>query len=112
MSNNMSGINLTPKAEEQLRKFLGNYLGYHAVRLGVRGGGCTGLEYSIGLITQPEPDWELYKFLGVDVYIDPMSMMYLDGTTVDYVESLQESGFKFNNPQVKSTCGCGQSFSV
>lgn len=78
----------------------------------MKGGGCSGLEYSIGLISEYEPDWNSYEFGAVNIFIDQISEMYLDGTTVDYVESLEQSGFKFTNPQMKTGCGCGKSFSV
>jgi iron-sulfur cluster assembly accessory protein len=82
-----------------------------ALRLRVVGGGCAGFSYDLYFDKPTEVDREL-EIQGVKVVIDEMSLMYLVGTEVDYVEGLQGAGFKFNNPNVKSTCGCGSSFSV
>ena len=82
------------------------------LRIAVVGGGCSGFSYSMALETQPSMLDKTYKFGDLQVFIDSASMLYLDGAEVDYVETLEGSGFKFNNPQVKSTCGCGSSFSA
>ena len=83
-----------------------------ALRLRVVGGGCSGFSYDLYFDqVNPEMDHE-YTMLGVHMCVDQMSLMYLAGTTIDYVEGLQGAGFKFNNPNVKSTCGCGSSFSA
>ena len=82
-----------------------------ALRLRVVGGGCAGFSYDLYFDEITEVDREL-EITGVKVVIDEMSLMYLVGTEIDYVEGLQGAGFKFNNPNVKSTCGCGSSFSV
>jgi iron-sulfur cluster assembly accessory protein len=83
-----------------------------ALRLRVVGGGCAGFSYDLYFdAPMPDIDREL-DVNGVRVVVDDMSLMYLMGTEIDYVESLQGQGFKFNNPNVKSTCGCGSSFSV
>lgn len=105
-------ISLTSKAKEKLGEFLKQDTAFKYVRLGVRGGGCSGFEYVIAMTETCEPDWELLEFDNVKLVIDQMSMMYLSDVTLDYVESLLGSGFKFINPQVRSQCGCGQSFSV
>lgn len=108
-------IDLTLKAQEKLINILAQQLEYKYVRIGVRGGGCSGLEYSIGLIKEYEPDWNEYLFPNeqtLRVFVDPLSEMYIDGTTVDFIEGLDHSGFKFNNPNTTTQCGCGQSFSV
>jgi iron-sulfur cluster insertion protein len=81
------------------------------LRLRVVGGGCAGFSYDLYFDEQTEVD-RRFQANGVDVVIDEMSLMYLAGTEIDYVEGLQGAGFKFNNPNVKSTCGCGSSFSV
>ena len=82
------------------------------LRIAVVGGGCSGFSYSMAFENQPNMLDKTYEFGGLKVYIDQASMLYLEGAQVDYVETLEGSGFKFNNPQVKSTCGCGSSFSV
>lgn len=82
-----------------------------SLRLRVVGGGCAGFSYDLYFDTKTELDKQ-FDCNGVRVVVDQMSLMYLMGTEIDYVESLQGAGFKFNNPNVKSTCGCGSSFSV
>jgi iron-sulfur cluster assembly accessory protein len=82
------------------------------LRISVVGGGCSGFSYSMAFENQPSMLDKTYAFGDLKVFIDSASMLYLDGAQVDYVETLEGSGFKFNNPQVKSTCGCGSSFSV
>ena len=81
-------------------------------RIAVVGGGCSGFSYSMAFETQPGMLDKTYKFGDLKVFVDSASMLYLDGAEVDYVETLEGSGFKFSNPQVKSTCGCGSSFSA
>lgn len=83
-----------------------------ALRIGVRGGGCSGFQYSLELIDSKnaDPDWTKEDHDGLSVFIDTMSAMYLEGVSLDFVESLDGTGFKFNNPNVKTTCGCGSSF--
>ena len=82
-----------------------------ALRLRVVGGGCAGFNYDLYFDEPTEVDRQ-FEVQGVKVVVDEMSLMYLVGTEVDYVEGLQGAGFKFNNPNVKTTCGCGSSFSV
>ena len=81
------------------------------LRLRVVGGGCSGFAYDLYFDNRTEMDVE-FELHGVQVFVDQMSLMYLDGTEIDYVEGLMGAGFKFNNPNVKSTCGCGASFQV
>jgi iron-sulfur cluster assembly protein len=80
------------------------------LRIAVVGGGCSGFSYSMAFENQPSMLDKTYTFEGLKVFIDQASMLYLEGAEVDYVETLEGSGFKFNNPHVKSTCGCGSSF--
>jgi iron-sulfur cluster assembly accessory protein len=82
------------------------------LRISVVGGGCSGFSYSMAFETAPGMLDKTYDFSGLKVFVDQASMLYLDGAEVDYVESLEGSGFKFGNPNVKSTCGCGSSFSA
>jgi iron-sulfur cluster assembly protein len=82
------------------------------LRISVVGGGCSGFSYSMAFENTPGMLDKTYNFDGLKVFIDQASMLYLDGAEVDYVETLEGSGFKFNNPNVKSTCGCGSSFSA
>ena len=86
------------------------------LRIGVVGGGCSGFSYSM-TFEEGSADGDLgmdkvFTFEGLKVFVDQASLLYLDNTEVDYVESLEGSGFKFSNPNVKSTCGCGSSFSA
>jgi iron-sulfur cluster assembly protein len=106
-------ITLTTEAIAQVKLFLGKEVG---LRIGVVGGGCSGLSYKMVMVTPADinPEWNEYDFDGLKVYIDQMSLMYLDGVTIDWISLMQDgaSGFKFTNPNVKSTCGCGSSFSA
>ena len=82
------------------------------LRVAVVGGGCSGFSYHMAFDNQENPTDNVYEFDGLKVLVDQMSEMYLDGVQIDYIESIEGAGFKFNNPNVKSTCGCGSSFSV
>jgi iron-sulfur cluster assembly protein len=105
-------IALTDQAISEIKRMMENEkkdaLG---LRLGVKGGGCSGLSYFLNFDAKKEKDNE-FEFGGLKVYIDPKSLLYLDGTTLDYADSLQEKGFRFINPNANKTCGCGESFSV
>jgi iron-sulfur cluster insertion protein len=106
-------IKLTPIAAEKVNAIRAEEKiedGF-ALRLKVMGGGCSGFAYDL-YFDQPQETDQVFESQGVKMLIDQMSMMYLAGTEVDYVENLQGSGFKFSNPNVKSTCGCGSSFSA
>lgn len=81
------------------------------VRAGVRGGGCSGFTYNLKF-DNPEPADRILESRGVNIYVDPKSYLYLMGTQIDFVNELNQSGFKFLNPNAKRTCGCGESFSV
>lgn len=82
------------------------------LRVGVVGGGCSGFSYSMSFENGAGMMDKVYEFDGLKVYVDSTSVMYLNGCMVDYVETLEGAGFKFENPNVKNTCGCGSSFSV
>jgi iron-sulfur cluster assembly protein len=82
------------------------------LRIAVVGGGCSGFSYSMAFENTPNMLDKTYNYEGLKVFVDQASMLYLDGVEVDYVETLEGAGFKFNNPNVKSTCGCGSSFSA
>jgi iron-sulfur cluster assembly accessory protein len=83
-----------------------------ALRVAVVGGGCSGFSYHMAFDNAENPSDNVYEFEGLKVLVDQMSEMYLDGVQIDYIETIEGAGFKFNNPNVKSTCGCGSSFSV
>lgn len=82
------------------------------LRISVVGGGCSGFSYSMAFENTPGMLDKTYNFGELKVFVDQVSMQYLEGAEVDYVETMEGSGFKFNNPNVKSTCGCGSSFSA
>jgi len=82
------------------------------LRLGVMGGGCSGLSYSIKFDTQPRERDRIYEFDGVRIFVDPKSFVYLHGMTLDYEETLMRQGFNFINPNSTRSCGCGSSFSA
>ncbi len=82
------------------------------LRVGVVGGGCSGFSYNMTFGNQQGMMGKVFTFGGLKVFVDATSAMYLDGCVVDYVETLEAAGFKFENPNVKSTCGCGSSFNV
>jgi iron-sulfur cluster assembly accessory protein len=106
-------INLTPTAVTKVQEILDSQDPKPAgLRIAVVGGGCSGFSYSMAFETNPGMLDKTYNFEGLKVFVDQASLLYLDGAEVDYVESLEGSGFKFNNPNVKSTCGCGSSFSA
>ncbi len=108
-----SMVNITPMAAVKINE-IRNAEGIEpnmALRLRVVGGGCAGFSYDLYFDESAEVDRPL-EIAGVKVVVDEMSLMYLVGVEIDYVEGLQGAGFKFNNPNVKSTCGCGSSFSV
>ena len=106
-------IALSDKAAEKITEIRGeeNIEDTYALRLKVQGGGCSGFSYDL-YFDQPQEMDRTFEVKGVKLMCDQMSLMYLVGTEVDYVEGLHGAGFKFVNPNVKSTCGCGSSFSV
>ena len=108
-------ITLTDNGAEKVREFLATQATVAdsaGLRVGVRGGGCSGFSYSMAFENAPGMLDKTYAFDGLKVFVDQASLLYLDGAQVDFVETLEGSGFKFNNPNVKSTCGCGSSFSA
>ena len=103
-------INVTPKAVEKIRETLQKNSVVGGLRLGVVGGGCSGLTYKFKLENEPRPSDQVFEFDDVKVFVDPKSFTHLDGLTLDYHESLMERGFVFKNPNAQHTCGCGKSF--
>ena len=84
-----------------------------ALRISVMGGGCSGFQYSMAFENNQMPLDKVYKFDGgLKVFVDQASLLYLENVNIDYVETLEGAGFKFENPNVSSTCGCGSSFTV
>jgi iron-sulfur cluster assembly protein len=104
-------ITLTPPAAQRVRRLLDERnLQGHALRVFVSGGGCSGLQYGMALENQPRESDRRFAFEGVDVVIDPMSMGYLAGCTIDYVDEIMGGGFRIDNPNAVASCGCGHSF--
>lgn len=103
---------LTAKAVEMVKDAIERE-GLHGfgIRVGVMGGGCAGFQYSMDFEKEPKDGDVSFEQDGVTVFVDPMSSMYLQGVSIDYVQGLQGAGFKFVNPNARTTCGCGSSFS-
>ena len=106
-------IQLSENAVSKVREILDSQEPKPAgLRISVVGGGCSGFSYSMAFENSPGMLDKTYNYEGLKVFVDQASLLYLEGAEVDYVESLEGSGFKFNNPNTKSTCGCGSSFSA
>ena len=109
-------INMTPSAIAKVKEIMAQQNPVPAgLRIGVVGGGCSGFSYSMTFENNGVEDVgmdKVFRFDGLKVYVDQASLLYLENTEIDYVETLEGSGFKFSNPNVKNTCGCGSSFSV
>lgn len=104
-------ITVTPMAAEKLREVMAQKGVEEAgLRVFVSGGGCSGLQYGMAFETQVEDDDVAFASEGLNVYVDPVSILYLQGSVVDYVDSLMGGGFKIENPNASSSCGCGSSF--
>ncbi|MGD9254526.1 MAG: iron-sulfur cluster assembly protein IscA [Chromatiales bacterium] len=105
-------ITLTQAAADRMSTFLANRGKGVGVRLGVKTSGCSGMAYVMEFVDDLNDDDEVFEERGVRVIIDPKSLLYLDGTEVDYGKEGLNEGFKFNNPNAKNECGCGESFTV
>jgi iron-sulfur cluster assembly protein len=106
-------IEVTPKAVQKIREaFTKQGVTEGGLRLGVLGGGCSGLSYQFKYEPKPRATDKVFQFEDVNVYIDPKSIVYLDGMTLDWKDSLIHSGFAFENPHAKKSCGCGTSFTA
>lgn len=105
-------ISITPKAAEEVKKLIeAEQKPGIGLRLGVKGGGCSGLSYDLGFTPQEEADTVMDES-GFQVFMDPKSLIYLKGMQLDFQGGLQGKGFVFVNPNAKSVCGCGESFSL
>ncbi|MCE2575184.1 MULTISPECIES: HesB/IscA family protein [Komagataeibacter] len=105
-------IQLTPSACDAVRSAIAGAAGpVDGIRIMVESGGCSGFKYMMGLVSAPEPSDVIMEMDGVKVFVDAESMPHLDGTTVDFVVTLEQSGFSFDNPNAASKCSCGKSFS-
>ncbi len=106
------GITLTDAAVDHVKAFLARRGKGEGLRLGVKTSGCSGLAYVLEVYDEPADDDVVFDFDGVKVAVDPKSLVYLDGTELDYRREGLNEGFKFNNPNEQGTCGCGESFTV
>ena len=106
------GITLTQAAADRMSSFLANRGKGVGVRLGVKTSGCSGMAYVMEFVDDLNDDDEVFEDRGVRVIIDRKSLVYLDGTEVDYGKEGLNEGFKFNNPNARNECGCGESFTV
>jgi len=105
-------ITMTDAAADHIGKFLENRGKGDAIRLGVRTSGCSGMAYVLEFVDAVEAEDEVFEDRGVKIVIDPKSLVYLNGTELDFVKEGLNEGFKFNNPNVRNECGCGESFNI
>lgn len=105
-------IALTPKAVQKIREAFAKQGVTGGLRLGVLGGGCSGLSYQFKFDTKPRANDRVFEYDDVKVFVDPKSILFLKGMTLDYKESLMQSGFVFENPNAQKSCGCGTSFTA
>jgi len=105
-------ITVTDSAAQHVKKFLDNRGKGAGLRLGVKTTGCSGMAYVMEFADVIEDTDQVFESNGVKIIIDPKSLVYLDGTELDFAKEGLNEGFKFNNPNVKDTCGCGESFNV
>ncbi|WP_281967880.1 HesB/IscA family protein [Roseovarius nanhaiticus] len=101
-------VTITDRAAAQISKLMTKD-GHQGLRIGVKKGGCAGMEYTMDYVTEVDPHDEVVETAGARVMIAPMAQMFLFGTEIDYEVSLLESGFRFHNPNVTEACGCGES---
>jgi iron-sulfur cluster assembly protein len=105
-------ISLTKKAAERVDKYLKNRGKGIGLRLGVKTTGCSGMAYTLEFLDQKNPEDVVFESNNIKIYVDPKSLVYIDGTELDFTREGINEGFKFNNPNVKDECGCGESFTV
>ncbi|MDD2341452.1 MAG: iron-sulfur cluster assembly protein IscA [Tolumonas sp.] len=106
------GITLSDSAADRVKRFLTNRGKGVGLRLGVKTSGCSGMAYVLEFVDEVNGEDQVFDDKGVKVIIDAKSLAYLDGTELDFVKEGLNEGFKFNNPNVKDACGCGESFTV
>jgi iron-sulfur cluster assembly protein len=105
-------ITVTDNAAQRIRNFLDKRGKGVGLRLGVKTTGCSGLAYVLEFADETNPDDQVFESRGVKIIVDPKSLVYIDGTELDYGKEGLNEGFKFENPNVKDQCGCGESFTV
>ncbi|MCU0841503.1 MAG: iron-sulfur cluster assembly protein IscA [Thiobacillaceae bacterium] len=107
-----ASVSLSERAANHIRNFLAKRGKGLGIKLGVRTSGCSGMAYKLEFVDVADSNDMVFEHHGVKVYVDPKSLSYLNGTELDFVREGLNEGFKFNNPNVKSECGCGESFNV
>ena len=105
-------ITITEKAARHVANFLAKSGRGIGLRFGVRTSGCSGMAYKLEFVDAANPEDHIFESHGVRVLVDPKSLPYIDGTELDFVREGLNEGFKFNNPNIKDQCGCGESFNV
>src|SRR5699024_4765441 len=103
---------MTEAAAEHVRRSLEARGSGEGIRVGIRTTGCSGMEYVLEFVDELQPDDEVFESFGMKVVIDPKSLAYIDGTKLDFVREGLNEGFKFDNPNARGECGCGESFTV
>jgi iron-sulfur cluster assembly protein len=105
-------VTLTERAAKHVANFIARRGKGCGVRLGVKTSGCSGMAYKLEYVDETAPEDMIFESFGVKVLVDPKSLPYLEGTELDFVREGLNEGFKFNNPNVKDQCGCGESFNI
>jgi iron-sulfur cluster assembly protein len=105
-------MTLTASAAEKIKQLLAEEDDVNVLRVAIQGGGCSGFQYGLGFDRGPQEGDIEFSMHGVEVVVDPFSAPYLSGAEIDYVDTIQSSGFAINNPYATSSCGCGHSFQV
>ncbi len=105
-------IHLTERAAKHVHDFLLNRGKGEGIKVGIKTSGCSGLAYVLEFVDQPDPVDEVFDSFGVKVFVDPKSLVYIEGLEMDYVKNGLNEGFEFQNPNQKGECGCGESFTV
>ena len=105
-------ISLTENAKNKIAKLIEFDPGRQGVRAQVKGGGCSGFQYALDFVYHENKNDRIFEKDGVKLFVDPKSYLYLMGTEIDFIDDINNSGFKFVNPNAKRTCGCGESFGV
>lgn len=106
------GVSLTEPAAEHVRRQLAQRGKGLGIRVGVKTTGCSGMAYVLEFVDEPLSEDNVYEDFGVRVYVDPKSLVYIDGTAMDFIKEGVNEGFRFTNPNIKGECGCGESFQV
>ncbi len=105
-------ISLTEKAAQRVEKYLTSRGKGVGLKLGVRTAGCSGMAYTLEFADEILPEDQVFESYGIKILVDPKSLIYIDGTELDFTREGLNEGFQFNNPNVKDNCGCGESFTI